>query len=212
MVNKCKSCGLVHFPGVISCPRCGGTPGSQKRPLASTVLRRFVMLVVAIIIAVTGFYVSLLFSADRITMTERQQVDSAIAILEAKGFNDEVFLLRHVSAFRSSDNWLNASVEKENAYAATNFPFEIVTIYTEFFTLPADDTERAAILLHEAKHLQGKDEHDAYEYVWKNRSRLGWTAEAYGDSEVWQNVRKQTREYLPAMFVCEFNDFGDCTR
>ncbi|MEP7213097.1 MAG: hypothetical protein ABI791_08485 [Acidobacteriota bacterium] len=211
MNNKCQHCGLAHFPGVGSCSRCGRTLGLPKRSLVSTLLRRFVMLVVALVIAVAGFYVSLLFSADRLALAEKQQVDNAIALLESKGFNDEAFLLRHVAALRGSDNWLNASVEKENAYAATNFPFEIVTIYTEFFTLPADDTERAAILLHEAKHLQGKDEHDAYEFVWKNRSRLGWTAEAYGDSEVWQNVRKQTREYLPAMFVCEFNDFGDCT-
>ena len=60
--------------------------------------------------------------------------------------------------------------------------------------------------------MQGKDERDAYAFVWKNRSRLGWTDAAYGDSEVRQNVRKQTREYMPQMFICEFNDFGDCTR
>ena len=193
-------------------PHCDQALAVPTRSILATLLGRFAMLVLALAIAVAGFYVSLLFSADRLDFAEKQQVDNAIAILEAKGFNDEAFLLRRVAAFRGSDNWLNASVEKENAYAATNFPFEIVTIYTEFFTLPTDDTERAAILLHEAKHLQGKDEHDAYEFVWKNRSRLGWTAEAYGDSEVWQNVRKQTREYIPAMFVCEFNDFGDCTR
>ncbi len=100
---------------------------------------------------------------------------------------------------------------KENAFAATNFPFEIVTLYPDFFTYPADDIERAAILLHEAKHLQGKDEPEAYEYVLKNRGRLGWTGKVYGRPEVWLNVRRQTREYRPNLFICEFNDFGDCT-
>ena len=211
MNNKCKHCGLPNFAAEKACRRCGRVPGLVKTPLVYTVLKRFLVLVVVCVIAVAGFYFSLLFSADPLILTEKQQVQAAINLIEAKGFKDEAFLLKHVAAFRGSDNWLNASVEKENAYAATNFPFEIVTIYSEFFTLPADDTERAAVLLHEGKHLQGMDEHDAYEFVWKNRSRLGWTAEAYGKSEVWQNVRKQTREYLPGMFICEFNDFGDCT-
>ena len=79
-------------------------------------------------------------------------------VLKEKGFTDEAFLLEHVAVFRGNDNWLNASVEKESAYAATNFPFEIVTIYPDFFKYPKDDIERAAILLHESKHLEGKDE------------------------------------------------------
>jgi hypothetical protein len=70
-----------------------------------------------------------------------------------------------VAVFRANDNWLNASVEKENAYAATNYPFEIVTIYPDFFRFTVDDTERAAILLHEAQHLKGKDEKESYEFV-----------------------------------------------
>jgi hypothetical protein len=211
MNNKCQHCKLPNFPGVSVCSRCGQGLKTDRPSLVSTLPKRFVVLAVVCVIAVAGFYISLLVSADPLSLSEKRQIEASISILESKGFADEAFLLRQVAAFRGSDNWLNASVEKENAYAATNFPFEIVTVYTEFFTLPADETERAAILLHEAKHLQGKDEHDAYEFVWKNRARLGWTAEAYGDSEVWQNVRKQTREYLPAVFVCEFNDFDDCT-
>ena len=57
-----------------------------------------------------------------------------------------------------------------------------MTIYPDFFQFPADDTERAAILFHEAKHLEGKDEKEAYEFVWKNRKKLGWTKEKYGNS------------------------------
>jgi hypothetical protein len=210
MNNKCQHCGLAHFAGVDVRTRCSRGPDAG-RPFASSFISRFVVLVAVCIFAVIGFYLSLIGSADRLALAEKQQVEAAVSLLEARGFADEAFLLRHVATFRGNDNWLNASVEKENAYAATNFPFEIVTIYPEFFTLPADDTERAAILLHEAKHLQGKDEPEAYEFVWKNRSRLGWTGDAYGRSEVWRDVRRQTREHLPSMFVCEFNDFGDCT-
>ena len=113
--------------------------------------------------------------------------------------------------FRSNDNWLNASIEKENAYAATNFPFEIITLYPDFFSYPLDDTERAAILLHEAKHLQGKDEKEAYEFVWKNRKKLGWVSEKYRNSVILTAVRKQTKELSPNLFVCDINPFGDCT-
>ena len=102
-------------------------------------------------------------------------------------------------------------MEKENAYAATNFPFEIITVYPDFFAVSTDGTERAAILLHEARHLQGAGEKAAYEFVWQNRRQLGWTKDKYFNSVIWRNVRRQTREYAPDLFVCEKNDFQDCT-
>jgi hypothetical protein len=86
-----------------------------------------------------------------------------------------------------------------------------MTIYPDFFTYPVDETERAAILLHEAQHLKGADEKEAYEFVWKNRKRLGWTKEIYGNSVIWLNVRKQTREVAPELFVCPANEYADCT-
>jgi hypothetical protein len=217
MNKKCPQCGLINYPTAQSCIRCGrGFGESENIPsnrsfLKSSLMRRAVVCVLVIMAVVVGFYSSLLLSADALSTDERERVEAAIRILDEKGFSEEVFLLRHLAAFRANDNWLNASVEKENAYAATNFPFEIVTIYPDFFTYPADDTERAAILLHEAKHLQGKDEKDAFEFVWRNRRQLGWTAEAYSHSVIWRETRKLTREYLPSMFVCDFNDSGDCT-
>lgn len=120
-------------------------------------------------------------------------------------------MLDYLTSYRADDNWLNASVDKENAYAATNFPFEVMTIYPDFFNYPVDDTERAAILLHEAQHLKGADEKEAYEFVWKNRKKLGWTKEKYGSSIIYQNVRRQTREYAPQLFVCNLNEYADCT-
>jgi len=66
-------------------------------------------------------------------------VQRAITVLVQKGFDRESDLLRKFTVFRSSDNWLNSSIEKENAYAATNYPFEIMTLYPDFFQFPLDD-------------------------------------------------------------------------
>ncbi len=184
---------------------------SNQGLLKSSIVKRAVVCLMVIAAVFLGFYTSLIFSADKLKAEERAQVDESIRILEEKGFQGEAFLLKHLAAFRANDNWLNASVAKENAYAATNFPFEIVTLYPDFFTYPVDATERAAILLHEAKHLQGKDEKDAYEYVWKKRKRLGWKFETYRTSAIWMETRKLTGEHAPGLFVCDFNPYDDCT-
>jgi len=162
-------------------------------------------------LALLGFYLSLLFTSKSLNYDEKSKVRSATRVLDEKGFSSEVFLLKYLTSFRGNDNWLNASTKEENAYAATNFPFEIMTVYHDFFEFPADDTERAAILLHEAQHLKGADEKEAYEFVWKNRKKLGWTKDKYADSVVWRNVRKQTKEFAPHLFVCDVNEYGDCT-
>ena len=217
MNNKCLNCRLINFPGAEFCARCKQflveevTTTIYSDFLQSKILKRIVVLILVCIFTVLGFYLSLIVSAAKLTYAERKTIEPAIAVIKHKGFSDEAFLLEHVTAFRSNDNWLNASVEKENAYAATNFPFEIMTLYPEFFTVPLNDTEHAAILLHEAKHLQGADEKEAYEFVWKHRKQLGWTKDFYANSLIWQNVRKQTREYAPHLFVCDANQYGDCT-
>lgn len=159
----------------------------------------------------SGFYVSLIVTAKSLTVSQKDSVNNAIKVLRAKGFSNEAMLLSRFTVYRSSDNWLNAVVAKENAYAATNFPFEIMTLYSDFFTYPQDDTERAAILLHEARHLRGEDEKEAYDYVWHNRQKLGWTKDKYKESVIWQNVRNQTREIVPELFICDFAEFRDCT-
>ena len=186
---------------------------STDKPLKKTrFLARAAVCACVCLAALFGFYLSLIASATRLSFDERSAVRQAIAVIQDKGFRDEAMLLNTITAFRGTDNWLNASVAKENAYAATNFPFEIMTLYPDFFTYPVDDVERAAVLLHESKHLAGKNEHDAYAFVWKNRKQLGWTKERYADSPVWSNVRRQTLENVPELFVCEKNDFKDCTQ
>lgn len=225
MKKKCPNCRLVNFATATECVRCREnlrevssflTPERsvrrESRPsLAAVILRRSAVCVFAVCFTIFGFYLSLIGSAERLHVVQKQEIMRSVDILDRAGFRTEVTLLRHFTAYRATDNWLNASVEKENAYAATNFPFEIMTIYEEFFTVPLDETERAAILLHEAQHLKGADEPEAYAFVWKNKARIGWTKAKYANSVVWRNVRKQTREVAPELFVCEDREFADCT-
>jgi hypothetical protein len=86
-----------------------------------------------ILATVSGSMLSLVVSADPLDHDQRRVVEAAIAHLERSGFHARGISPQTVAVFRSNDNWLNASVEKENAYAATNFPFEIVTVYPIFF-------------------------------------------------------------------------------
>lgn len=214
---KCANCKLVNYADAGSCARCGSIlknwvdrePDTEARK--SNFLRRAVICFLVCVAVIAGFYSTLVFSASSLTSEEKRMTRDAIQVLEKKGFSSEVFLLKRLTVFRSNDNWLNASIEKENAYAATNFPFEIVTLYPDFFTFPVDDTERAAILLHEAQHLMGEDEKSAYEFVWKKRKKLGWTGESYANSVILTAVRKQTKELVPLLFVCDINPNGDCT-
>jgi hypothetical protein len=217
MNRKCPQCGLINFLSARNCSRCGSGLGESENIspnrgfLKSALAKRTAICIAVLFIALLGFYGSLILSADSLDREQQARVQAAIRILEQRGFTNEVLLLKYVTVFRSNDNWLNASVEKESAYAATNFPFEIVTIYPDFYTYTVDDLERAAVLLHEAKHLEGNDEKEAYEFVWRNRKRLGWTSADYSGSLIWRETRKLTKEYVPAMFVCDFSDFGDCT-
>ena len=138
-------------------------------------------------------------------------IDRAIDVLVQRGFEREAFLLRNTASFRSSDNWLNGMVDKESAYAATNFPFEVLTIYPDFYHKTTDDTERAMILLHEAKHMERMDEHDAYKFVWQHRWQLGWTQLSHGDTPTYVTIREITQETVPELFSCSDHLLEDCT-
>lgn len=206
MNKKCPQCRLKNPSAAKICVRCRrdlvrvSTLPAHSKKSAPTILMRVAVVVLLSIIGLGGFYYSMIFSSAPLTIEQEEIIDRAIDVLRAKGFADEVFYLEYLAAFRASDNWLNDSVVKENAYAATNYPFEIMTVYPDFFKYPLDDTERAAILLHEAKHLQGAGEKQAYSYVWAHRHKLGWTEEDYSGSVVWKNVRLQTIEYAPHLF------------
>lgn len=217
MNKKCENCGLENYLTADSCARCSTrlVKTAAQRPGTRSLLRmvffRGGICLGVCIAAVLGFYISLIYSAKPLGIEEKATIRAATRLLSQKGFTREAFMLSNLTVYRADDNWLNASVAKESAYAATNFPFEIMTIYPDFFAYPADETERAAILLHESRHLLGADEHDAYVFVWKHREHLGWTREKYGISPVWQGVLAQTREHAPELFACGETGRSDCT-
>ncbi|MEQ1606939.1 MAG: hypothetical protein ABL999_18905 [Pyrinomonadaceae bacterium] len=217
MNKKCPNCRLVNYADASECVRCEAVFDENTTTIAAgvgrkpSILTRVVVCIAVCFVLLIGFYLSLIGSSKSLTFDQKSKVRDSIAIVRSRGFETEAMMLEKFAVYRASDSWFNSMVPKENAFAATNFPFEIMTLYPDFFTYPVDETERAAILLHEARHLQGKDEKDAYEFVWKNRVKLGWTKDKYFNSPVWDNVRNQTREYAPSLFICKGSDFSDCT-
>ncbi len=215
----CPHCGVVNFGDADSCRRCRRDLSSQSRldaaprPAPSISLRRRVTFTVAaILLSVTGWSRSLLLTSDPIDGGEQQIAMRAIGILEHAGFSKEVAMLRHFANFRATDNWWNVHVGHSQAYAATNFPLGVVTLYEPFFCVAVDDTERAAILLHEAQHLLGSGEAAALEVTWREKSRIGWTADQYATSKVFRNTREWTMAEVPSLFHCGPRADGDCTR
>ena len=227
--RKCPHCGLVNFASAPECGRCDAPlePAGARADSGDTFYskashapeggrpRRGLLQRAAAVLALTfallvACHASLLLSSNPATFDEREQVDRAIALIERGGFTRETFLLRRLTSFRTSDNWWNAYVGHSDAYAATNFPFEVVTLYPEFFRYPADDVERAVILLHEARHLAGEGEEAACAAVWRDKARLGWTSEKYGQTRVWKNVNELTRRHAPQLFDCGEDGRQDC--
>lgn len=216
--QKCLDCGLVNFPTVNVCRRCGSalenvghvaeafTVRKSEFNLGKAV-RRCVLLGIFLL---TAGYASLLNTSQPLTTEQKEMVDRAINLLDQKGFTVDAALLRYAATFRASDNWWNRWVGHSDAYASTNFPFEVVTLYPLFFTRTADDTERAIVLLHEAQHLRGCGERAAHAVVWQNKRRLGWVREQYGGTKVWNNVREFTIKYAPEVFSCGADGLSDC--
>jgi hypothetical protein len=227
--QKCLNCGLVNTGTDTSCRRCGSpltgddlnrvTPAeSRSQPKLEAIptvkkrglLKRLTWIVGATLIALLICYLSLLMTSDGLQPDQREKVQKAIAVLEQHGFNREVFILKHLTVFRSTDNWWNRYLGHRDAYAATNFPFELVTLYPEFFSVPIDDNESAAILLHESCHLMGSGEEAALGSTWRNKRRLGWTAERYKQTRLWNATEPLTRAPFPYMFKCGTDGQSDC--
>ena len=172
---------------------------------------RVISAAVAAVLALVAFHLSLVATSTPLTTEERAAVERAIALLEKKGFQTEAFVLRNTATFSTTDNWLNRATEKEKAFAATNFPFQIITTYPDFYRRASDDTERAMILLHEARHMMAANEAEAHRYVWSHRRQLGWTQQTHGSTETFITVEQQTRAELPEMFKCSNRNWNDCT-
>jgi hypothetical protein len=213
--RKCSQCGLISFAHSVECRRCAalltGDGATVESPgQAPTRARRLLGLAAVIGILLFLCRVSLLLTSDALSRDQQQAVGRAIARLEENQFTREVAVLRHVTSFRASDNWWNQFVGHGQAYAATNFPFQVVTLYPRFFDVAVDDNERAIILLHESRHLFGRGEEAALEDVWRAKVRLGWSAHAYGHTRVWKNTREWTQGSVPHLFTCGADGQSDC--
>jgi hypothetical protein len=219
--NKCLSCKLVNAPTDETCRRCGEPltgeveespeliqETSKKRSLG----KRLLWILGATFLFLFFSYMSLRVTSDDLGYEQRQIVRRSIAILEQRGFSREATILNTFTSYRGTDNWWNRFLGHRDAYAATNFPFEVLTLYPGFFADSADDQERAAILLHEACHLLGWGEEAALEYVWRNKQELGWTEDKYGQSKVWNNTKEQTINLVPNLFQCGTDGKSDCTQ
>jgi hypothetical protein len=172
---------------------------------------RWLLWILGIFVTVlTTAYASLLLTSEPVTADERVVLMESIRVLDKAGFSREASALRRYVSFRRTDNWWNRHVGHPTAYAATNFPFAVVTIYPTFFKYPADEVERAMILLHESYHLFGDDEKFALQRVWMAKDRLGWTAPRYGHTRVWKNTREWTATEIPSMFTCGEDGESDC--
>lgn len=217
--NKCQSCGLVNAANDENCRRCGASlteadpaPADVAEPPKKRGIgKRLLWILCATLFLLFSFYLSLRVTSEDLGYDQRQIVRRSIAILEQKGFGSEASILNNLTTYRSTDSWWNRYVGHHDAYAATNFPFEVLTLYPEFFTVSTDDEERAAILLHEVYHLRGSGEPAALEGVWRNKARLGWTEEKYAESKVWKNTKELTMNLVPTLFQCGPERKSDCT-
>ena len=219
--NKCAQCGLVNFDVDDTCRRCGTllppraateieetfpVPTERERGFGRKLLWVFGMTVTLLFVC----FMSLLATSEGLDGDERRIVAEATAVLEQAGFSREAFVLGNLVRYRSTDNWWNQYIGHQSAYAATNFPFQVVTLYPPFFAVAVDDTERAAILLHESYHLFGAGEEAALQGVWLEKQRLGWTADQYSQTRVWRNTREWTAGSVPALFKCGSDERSDC--
>ena len=172
--------------------------------------KRIAWLIAVIIVSIFIWSRSLLITSDAVDANQRQMVMQATRIVERAGFSKETAMLRHFANYRSSDNWWNLYLGHREAYAATNFPLGVVTLYPPFFNQAVDETEQAVILLHEAQHLLGSGEDAALEFVWREKRRLGWTADKYEQTRVWRNTQEWTASAVPILFRCGRDGHSDC--
>ena len=214
--HKCARCGLVNVATDETCRRCGEPltdepPTEEAPPKRRSLLKRVIWVVSTTVLLLFIAYMSMLITSEDLRYDQRQIVERGIAVLESKGFRKNSFVLKRLTRFRATDSWWNRYLGHRDAYAATNFPFEIVTLYPEFFEVSSDDIERAAILLHESEHLLGAGEERALEVTWRSKTQLGWTESNYTQSRVWNNTKELTQRALPNLFTCGADGKSDCT-
>jgi hypothetical protein len=214
----CPHCNLYNELNEFRCRRCGKSLTAKRASAADYDPNKFTfartLLRIALLAAflMIAWYASLLKTSTPLPAEHRQMVERAITILQQRGFTTEATLLRRVVTYRATDHWWNQHFGHPQAYAATNFPFEVMTLYPDFFSKTTDDTERAVILLHEYYHLRGQGEEAAYTETWRAKEKLGYTAVRYSKTRVWSNMRDDTLTYAPTLFTCGASGQEDCVR
>lgn len=218
---RCAACSAVNFADDDVCRRCGAAltlpvavpvdvPVDAPVEQGARSLGRWLLWIGGVTwLIVFVWSRSLIFTSEPLEQTRRWQVNTAIGLLERAGFSKEVFVLKNLTNYRATDSWWNEYQGHASAYASTNFPLEIVTLYPAFFTDTADDTERAAILLHEAHHLLGLNEADALDRTWREKARIGWTRNRYGETKVFK-VTEAISFSATTLFHCKENHHWDC--
>lgn len=187
-------------------------PAATSRPSLWRVLGRLFWIPIATLTLLVIGWLSLIVTSNPLDPDQLQIVSNALDILERQGFARQATLYRSAVWLRSTDNWWNQYMGHQQAYAATNFPFEVVTLYQPFFSVTVDDVERAAVLLHEAHHLAGAQEEAALQAVWVEKQQLGWTADKYSQTRVWKNTREWTASGAPTLFECGADGRSDCVQ
>jgi hypothetical protein len=204
--DSCRRCGAsLMLPATVP----GGATGELAEPGPRSLGRWLLWIAGMTWLIVFVWSRSLIFTSEPLEQTRRWQVNTAIGLLDQAGFSREVFVLKNLTNYRATDSWWNEYQGHESAYASTNFPLEIVTLYPAFFTDTIDDTERAAILLHEGHHLLGLDETDALDRTWREKARIGWTRDTYGDTKVFK-VTEGISFTATTLFQCTDNHHWDC--
>jgi hypothetical protein len=136
--TKCHACGVINFANSETCRRCG----TELPPID---------MVPGLRSSVPG------------AQTSSARIDEGRGfgrwVLWIVGVTATILISCYASLIASSDG-ISAEerhnyVGHQTAYAATNFPFAVVTLYPTFFKYAVDDIERATILLHESYHLLG---------------------------------------------------------
>ena len=214
----CPHCKLYNELNEFQCRRCGKSLNAKRSNAANddpnkfTFARTLLRITLLAAFFMIAWYASLLKTSAPLSAEHRQMVERAITILQQRGFTTEATLMRRFVTFRATDHWWNQHFGHPQAYAATNFPFEVMTLYPDFFNKTADDTERAVILLHEYYHLRGQGEETAYAETWRAKEKLGYTAVRYNKTRVWNNMRDDTLTYVPTLFTCGVSGQEDCVR
>src|ERR687898_225607 len=110
---RCPHCGIANFSDGSACRRCGEVL-SAARPVAVAIhdhepstVRRLGAIAGAVLAVLFGWWVSLFATSEGLDPEQQVIVYRALDLLEERGFSKEVFALRNVARFRSTDNWWN---------------------------------------------------------------------------------------------------------